>query len=40
VLQAEFAGLFPLYPPHYVRIARRCFTALARNNYKVSEKDL
>ncbi|GIL80824.1 hypothetical protein Vretimale_9415 [Volvox reticuliferus] len=38
--QADFKGLNPLIPTHYVLIAKRCFKAMKDNDFKVSEKDL
>lgn len=38
--QADFAGLQPCRPLHFWLIAKRCYTAFARNNLKVAEKDL
>jgi hypothetical protein len=40
VLQADFPGLNPANPVHFVTISRRCYTALGKNNLKVAEKDL
>ncbi|GLC59467.1 hypothetical protein PLESTB_001490600 [Pleodorina starrii] len=38
--QADFKGLNPLIPTHYIQIARRCFRAMKENDFKVSEKNL
>lgn len=38
--EADFRGLRPWLPHHYVRIARRTFSALANNRGKVTEKNL
>lgn len=39
-VQVDFPGLNPAHPLHFMRICKRCYTALGRNNLKVAEKDL
>jgi hypothetical protein len=39
-VQADFPGLNPANPVHFYAISKRCYTALGRNNLKVTEKDL
>lgn len=38
--QADFPGMNPANPAHFLHISRRCYRALGSNNLKVSEKDL
>lgn len=38
--QNEFGNMNPLYPPHYLFLARRVLAALRANDLKVSAKDL
>jgi hypothetical protein len=39
-LQDDFKNLNPANPVHFFSICKRCYAAVARNNMKVSEKDL
>lgn len=39
-MQADFPGMNPANPVHFLNISRRCYRALGSNNLKVSEKDL
>jgi hypothetical protein len=39
-LQDDFKNMTPLNPRHFMLISKRCYSALARNNMKVTEKDL
>lgn len=36
----DFRHLSPWIPTHYFQLARRTFTTITQNNFKVSEKDL
>ncbi|KAG2448637.1 hypothetical protein HYH02_006524 [Chlamydomonas schloesseri] len=38
--QDDFKALNPLIPTHYILIAKRTFTAMKNNDFKVSEKNL
>lgn len=38
--QSDFGHLNPLYPPHYLQMAKTSLRAVANNNWKVSSKDL
>lgn len=38
--QDDFKNMTPLNPRHFILISKRCYSALAKNNMKVTEKDL
>jgi hypothetical protein len=38
--QADFKGLNPIIPTHYLHIARKAYRAFSNNNMRVREKDL
>jgi hypothetical protein len=38
--QADFKGLNPIIPSHYLHIARKTYRAFSQNNMRVREKDL
>jgi hypothetical protein len=39
-VQDDFKNMTPLNPRHFLMISKRCYSALAKNNMKVTEKDL
>jgi len=40
VYHQDFRHLSPWIPTHYFQLARRTYTTMSKNNFKVTEKDL
>ncbi len=38
--QDDFKRLYPTNPDHYIKICKKAYSALGKNNFKVSEKTM